>query len=390
MTSYKGRIFFATAFISLLAMAFGSCSQRDANAKSLRPEPDRIDSFNTVSLTFAGDIMMHQPQITSAEMGGGKYDMEPVFRFISPYIERSDIAVANLETTLAGQPYSGYPQFSAPDTLAWFLKNAGFDLIVTANNHSADKGLKGITRTLDVLDRYDIPHTGTFRNRDEKNSTYPLIIEKNGLKLAFLNYTYGTNGLPVPAPAIVNPIDTTQIREDIAAAKAAKADAVIVLIHWGLEYELQPNKEQENLARFCFSRGCDLLIGSHPHVLQPARWEAYKKDTLEDQGFVVYSLGNFVSNQRKPNTDGGMLFYVTLQKNKFTNVLTVGETTFLPTWVFISNANDRKTYHILPAVKYENDTNGWIPPADKAAMLTFLNNARKHLTDTLNNITEYK
>src|SRR5690606_23422672 len=238
-----------------------------------------------LSLLFAGDVMGHDSQIASAYDPVKKtYDYASCFQFVKPYVDSADLAIANLEVTLAGPPYKGYPQFSSPDQLAMTLKDIGFDALVTANNHSVDRGRKGIERTIHILDSLGIPHTGTFRDSASKAASTPLILEKNGFRLALLNYTYGTNGIAVPKPNIVNPLDTALIRADLIAAKAAAPDVIIVFTHWGEEYASMPNKKQKDLAEFCFNHGAQLVIGAHPHVVQPMEWRKEKNQ------FVAYSL----------------------------------------------------------------------------------------------------
>ena len=178
--------------------------------------------------------MGHDSQIASAYNAATKsYDYTSCFQYIKPYIESADLAIGNLEVTLAGPPYKGYPQFSSPDELAVTLRNIGFDALVTANNHSVDRGKQGIIRTIDVLDSLKIPHTGTFKDSAERAASYPLMLYKHGFSIALLNYTYGTNGIPVRKPNIVNPLDTALIRRDLLRAKESKPDVIIVFTHWG-------------------------------------------------------------------------------------------------------------------------------------------------------------
>lgn len=262
-----------------------------------------------ISLFFAGDIMGHDSQIAAAYDPTKKaYDYSWAFKHIKPYSSAADLAFANLEVTLAGKPYKGYPQFSSPDALAVAVKEAGFDILVTANNHCVDRGRKGLERTVRVLDSLEIPHTGTFRDSAERVKNNPLMIYKNGFTIALLNYTYGTNGLPVHKPNIVNMIDTVLIRKDIAKARQLKPDVVIVFTHWGSEYESLPRKTQKDVAEFCFRKGAQLVVGAHPHVIQPMEWRR------ESNQFVAYSLGNFISGQRNRYTDGGSMALVQLQK----------------------------------------------------------------------------
>jgi poly-gamma-glutamate synthesis protein (capsule biosynthesis protein) len=217
--------------------------------------------------------------------------------------------------TLGGKPYRGYPAFSAPDEFAVALKDAGFDIFLNANNHILDRGSKGLHRTLDVLDSLGLRHTGVFRDGAERKRVYPLMIRQKGVNLAFLNYTYGTNGLKPTGADVVNYIDTTQIRQDILAARLLNADFIIANMHWGLEYKLQANDEQKRLAKWLIDQGVDIVMGNHPHVIQPS-------ETLTDslgniRRVVVYSLGNFVSNMTAPNTNIGEMVQIVLKKDCF-------------------------------------------------------------------------
>ncbi len=262
-----------------------------------------------LSLLFTGDIMQHDSNIATAfDPVSKRYDYSACFEYVAPIVRTADLAIGNLELTLAGSPYKGYPQFSAPDALAVELKQIGFDVLVTANNHSVDRRKKGVERTIRVLDSLQILHTGTFVDSTARANTYPLIVEKNGFKLSLLNYTYGTNGIPITKPNIVNLIDTVQIKLDMAQAREQKTDAIIVFMHWGDEYQSLPNSTQKKLAKLLFREGAKLVIGAHPHVLQPMEWNK-ERDQL-----IVYSLGNFVSGQRPRYRDGGAMLWVELQK----------------------------------------------------------------------------
>jgi poly-gamma-glutamate synthesis protein (capsule biosynthesis protein) len=326
---------------------------------------------DTLSLLFAGDVMQHQAQINAARRGNA-YEYDDCFSMIKQQIASADVAMANLEVTLAGIPHSGYPQFSAPDELAQALKNAGFDVLLTANNHSCDKGEKGIRRTIRVLDALGIGHTGTFRSQAERDSLYPLIIEKNNFRLAVLNYTYGTNGIPVPPPAIVNFIDTVQIAADIAAAKAQSPDVIIAVMHWGEEYRQQPNVQQEKLADFLTRHGVRLVIGSHPHVLQ--RMERRYNADSTTQSVVVYSLGNFVSNQSAKNTGGGAIAHIRLIKNNDeTGIDACG---YQLVWVYKPLVGKHRRFQVLPVGAVENKPAYFADEADFIKMNDFAKNMR--------------
>lgn len=258
-----------------------------------------------VSLVFAGDAMQHERQIVAARTADGNYDYSDYFRHVSDYISAADYAVVNLECPLGGKPYAGYPCFSAPDAYAQALKDAGFDLFLLANNHCLDRRDAGLRRTLDVLDESDIPHVGTYRDTQERQREYPFVADVKGMKIGFLNYTYGTNGFVVQGNAVVDYIDEDAIRKDIRDAKAKGAELIVACMHWGDEYKLLQNKTQERLAAFLEAEGVDLIIGGHPHVVQPMGMRV--GGTL-----VVYSLGNFISGMRTADTRGGAMVRVTI------------------------------------------------------------------------------
>ena len=161
------------------------------------PTPD------TLTLMFIGDVMSHMPQVDAARLPDGTYDYAPCYRFLAPYIASADICIANMEVPLAGAPYSGYPQFSCPDAMMSQLFDAGVDVFLTANNHTCDKGAKGIRRTIQVMDSLGIPHVGTYLDSTDFQQRNPLMVERDGFRVAVLNYTYGTNGIPAPNPFIV-------------------------------------------------------------------------------------------------------------------------------------------------------------------------------------------
>ncbi|HMG94096.1 MAG TPA: CapA family protein [Chryseolinea sp.] len=327
-----------------------------------------------VSLLFAGDVMGHDSQIASAFDANSKsFDYTSCFAAMRPYVEAADIAIANLEVTLAGRPYTGYPQFSSPDALAITLHQSGFDALVTANNHCVDRGKQGLERTITMLDSFKIPHTGTFVDTVSRMNDSPLVLEKNGFKIALLNYTYGTNGIPVPKGSIVNLLDTAIMRRDIEKAKSLVPDVIIVFTHWGLEYQSLPTKIQKDLTEFCLRLGVHMVIGAHPHVIQPMEWRK------ESNQFVAYSLGNFVSGQRKRYTDGGSMAYVELQKIQFkpdSAITTIDSAGYYLQWVH-RTPDKYKDYYIYPAYAIENDTIGLLKDvASKTLFKTFVDDSR--------------
>ena len=306
----------------------------------------------SLKIIFAGDLMGHGPQHKAARTADSSYDYTPCFRFVEDYIKSADLAILNLEVTLAGPPYTGYPQFSSPRQLAEAAQQAGFDVMTTANNHCLDRGRAGLERTLRVLDTLGIPHLGTYRDRQQRDREHPLIVERNGVRLALLCYTYGTNGIEVQQPNVVNFIDTVQMARDLRLARDKGVDFVITLIHWGIEYALKANAEQEQTARWLLERGCDAVIGGHPHVVQNFTLDANLHNDRYPE-IVVYSMGNLVSNQRDVNCDGGIMIELDLQKNFF-DTRVVG-CRYMPYWVHRGTFDGLYQYYIVPstdAVEY--------------------------------------
>ena len=222
------------------------------------------------TLTGLGDAMCHNTQYKDA-YANGTYDFNYVFENVKDVMSKDDLTIGNLETTFAGAQvgYSGYPTFNTPDAMGEALKNAGVDVLSTANNHCLDKGFKGLSRTLDVLDQLGIDHAGTSRTPEEQAKV--LIKDVNGIKVAILSFTYGTNGINPPSDKgyCVNYIDKNFIKGRIDVAKSEGAEIVIACMHWGIEYQTKQNAEQEKLANLLFTNGVDVILGSHPHVLQP-------------------------------------------------------------------------------------------------------------------------
>lgn len=340
--------------------------------------------IHTLKLLFVGDIMGHDSQIAAAEVEKNElYDYAPCFEYVAPILKEADLAIGNLELTFPGKPpYKGYPMFRSPDDLALDLRYAGFDFLLTANNHSNDGGLNGVINTIKVLNSYGFYHTGTFQNALEREAFYPLIIYKDNFKLAFLNYTYDTNGLPTKAPSIVNEIDEVLIEADMAMARALQPDAIIVVMHWGEEYQLKESKKQRDLAQKIADWGADLIIGAHPHVVQPI-----KTITSDSTGKVVpvaYSLGNFISGQVKANTDGGIILEVTLEKNIHSQQLRILQPQYIPVWRWREKTETGKeNYRVIPIAPYEQDATALnMNATDHAAMLRYAKAVRKNLENS--------
>lgn len=335
--------------VGCLIISFTSFSQNDTSR---------------LSLLFAGDIMVHDTQLNAVKAANdGEYSFYDWFTALTPLFDSTDIVAGNLELKLGVQPYSGYPRFSSPPELAIDLQKAGFDLLFTANNHSQDRKTKAVNETIRILDSLQIMHTGSFQSKISRSKRYPLIVEKKGFKLAFLNYTYGTNGIPDRFEGQVNRIDKAVMGQDIQAAKEEEPDMIIVCIHWGKEYETAPNQAQESLMKWFKEKDVDVVVGMHPHVLQPMEW-----DTLNN--FVgVYSLGNFVSNMYKPGTDGGGI--LSLQLEAVSDSVWISDAVCQRSFVYKYSQNGYWNYRILPLCEYKDSTSYFRDSTGVAKMRRF-------------------
>jgi poly-gamma-glutamate capsule biosynthesis protein CapA/YwtB (metallophosphatase superfamily) len=337
------------------------------------------DSFQTLRLMFAGDIMSQLSQIEAAETFGGRYDYTPCFQYIKPILETADIAIGNLECTLPGHPpYTGYPCFKSPEQLAKALKINGFDILATANNHAVDAGLSGINNTLKTVRNEGFLQTGTFQNAAKKRLLYPLIFYKNGFKIALLNYTHHTNSIPVPSPSIVNRLDLKQIKADIADARRMTPDLIITFLHWGIEYDLNENSEQREVAKQIHIAGSHLVVGGHPHVVQPIKNERVTIGRNEYDFLTAYSLGNFISSQPYANTEGGIIFEVNLRKQN--GRVTLDDYHYIPVLRYTPFEQGRLKYYALPISPFENNPEFLKMPNDEREKMTaFAAKMRKHL-----------
>ena len=341
-------------FLSLSVLCSSHFAFADTTNPSITPEVkteiNTPSPSNEVTLLFAGDAMQHAAQFKSAYNPKTKqYEYDDNFIHLNPIIEKADIAVVNLETTLGGKPYKSFPQFSSPDNFAKQLQQSGFDIVMLANNHSNDSWQRGVNRTIDVLDEIEFAHAGTYKSKEEHDSNTPLMIKKNGLNLAFLNYTFATNGIASVFDEQTKRISFNQMRIDIRKAKAKKADSIIVYIHWGDEYKTQISQYQKDVANFLIDSQVDLIIGSHPHVIQPMIWQ--KPAKKQHEYLIAYSLGNFISNQRDLQQTGGALLQVTLKKTKAkTNIQNAG---YYLTFVNRAQLETKFQHQVLPARLFE-------------------------------------
>lgn len=342
------------------------------------------------TMSVIGDIMCHNTQYKDAYTSNDSYDFSYVFKDIKSYVSEADIAVGNLETTFAGKArgYSNYPTFNTPEQLAYNLKDFGIDVVSTANNHCMDKNFSGLVSTLNYLDDAGIAHMGTSATQEDQNKI--LIKDVNGIKIAFLAFTYGTNGIPIPSdkPFAVNLIDDDFILEQISLAKKQNPDLICVNMHWGIEYQTKQNKEQERLANLLFTNGVDVILGSHPHVLQPME---KKTITLEDGStkdcFVIYSLGNFMSGQTYPNTRNSVILNMSFTKSGETGKTTINSASYVPIYMYKASSSTVQRYKVLDIEKaiqnYESGSNTSIGQATYSTLKTELSKIRQTLGDNI-------
>jgi len=334
-----------------------------------------------LSIAAVGDILMWANQINSAKVPGKYvYNFYPMFKDVAPYLRNADLTIGNLETTLSGREAvyqqknadTGYPMFNCPDELAPALKNAGFDVLTTANNHCLDRGATGLKRTLNVLDKHQIAHTGTFRTY--KESTSFLIKQIKGIKVGILSYTYGTNYIPTPTNEswIVNRINQRKILADIKKLKP-QVDLVIVSLHFGREFHRYPSDTQKSLVQLLLNNGVDIILGAHPHVIQPMIF--YKNK------FAIYSLGNFISKQMWNNihTESGMILKIVVKKKK-NGTVKINSVNFIPTWSqqkFLTKG--KSLFRVIPIDKFIKKPDQLITQADITKMKIISNSTKSHL-----------
>ena len=344
-----------------------------SDASSLIDYESQIPDDSVINIVAIGDTLCHSQNFKDAyDSSTGIYDFSPMFKYVSKSFTDATVAVGNLEARLAGpsRGYSGYPTFNTPEHLAIDLKELGLDVMTTANNHTLDLGFSGLESTLTYLDDAGLVHTGSARTQEEQDKI--LMQDLNGIKTAFLAFTYGTNGIPVPSGKefCVNLIDKDFIKSKIDQAKAEGAELICVSMHWGDEYHTEPNATQKDLAKFLITNDVQVILGCHPHVLEPMEM---KTVTMEDgstkTGFVIYSMGNFFSAQTFANTRNTLILNVQVRKDGETGKISIDNATYTPIYVFDNNTggnpnnNGSDRYELLDIESiisdYESGTGNW-------------------------------
>lgn len=322
-----------------------------------------------LSMFFIGDIMCHSPQFISCKTAEG-YDFSGWFEYMSPLFESADFAVANLETTVSDEGnYSGYPCFRTPHSIVYDIKKSGIDILANANNHSLDGGKKAVEFCIDTMRDAGLMHVGTCKEEEEN---LPLIIEKNGIKIGIIASTYGANGLTLPQGKehMLNFNHSIDLEKNISYLKEQKVDGILYFIHWGNEYQRQFSAEQNQLAKKLFNSGVNWIIGSHPHVIQGSEFFP------EGNNYVIYSLGNVVSNQtwRYSDTGFGTKLYF---KKKPKEGLKLVRAEHHPFWVDKFDEKGIIDYKIVPIKEGELPNEARISSEDKVRISQALSDFRE-------------
>lgn len=368
----------AAAFILCPAQTIDEAGIFRRQAEHIIPVKARPD---TVSLLFLGDIMMHSRQITVSEeisefpksektgLDSKAFDFSRYFQDISDEISKADLTVGNMEFTLAGEPYSGYPAFSAPDSFAGYLAECGFDILLTANNHILDKGMHGYNRTMSLCDslhsRYGIMTTGSGRNKSHYFKNNPLITCVKGIKIAFVNFTYGTNASITGQFPKVNRCSISELDSLMNRAMEENPDYIIALPHWGEEYKLRHSEAQEQTARILVNKGADIIIGSHPHVVQDSI--NISKGTGKGSVPVTFSLGNAVSNMSARDTQTGLMLTIKLVKLENGRIKLTGHD-YDYTWCSLPGRLT-ESHTVIKTKDYIDKRNRWSMPYEYDKML---------------------
>jgi poly-gamma-glutamate capsule biosynthesis protein CapA/YwtB (metallophosphatase superfamily) len=340
------------------ASSSAASSQAAASAPAVQATPDTV-----ATLAAVGDIMVYDNQIAAAKQTDGSYNFDDSFKAVSALTQGADYTVGNLELNFCGTPYSGMPNFRAPESLAASLKTAGFDMVQTANTYSIQNGISGLQSTLKYLDAAGLAHVGTYASEAEKTKDGGAVLaDVGGIKVAFISFTKGVNNLSLPAGSeyAVNLLytdyatDYTKVDEDaiVSAVKAAKAlgpDAIVALLHWGAEYETAVSDSQTKIKNLLFQNGVDVIIGSHPHIVGPMLEEGVTTaDGEKKTCFTAYSLGNFFSGKEQAHTAESCVLNVEFTKDGETGETTISNVSYVPVYLADSGKDAKPEFEVLP------------------------------------------
>ncbi|HOB86298.1 MAG TPA: CapA family protein [Bacillota bacterium] len=383
MKRYLSRELLLSLFLTFLVLALYLAR---THPSGMLGAGEREKKESLATLVFAGDVMVHDSQIEAAyRPEDGSYSFYSCFEPLKEITARADLAVINLETVLAGEElgYTGYPAFNTPESLARALKEAGFDLVCTANNHSLDRGETGVLKTLEHLEAAGLKSFGTYSSREAREK--PLLVETKGIKIAFLAYTYDTNGIPLPENKeyLVNMLDPELIIADIHRVRR-RADLVVLYIHWGLEYHREPSPEQQKLASLLFREGADIIVGNHPHVVQPIEFIKFPYRRELKEGVVAYALGNVTGDQIQPYTDSGILLFVRVRMEEPSRKVEIVEVSYVPTWIHRFYRDGRRDFRVLPLLPEESywrrlEEDPYLTPGNLLQLQQLQEEMREHL-----------
>ena len=343
----------------------------DTIAKEPEPIVKEIENIKTIEIVAIGDILIHKEILeTQYDEVSNTYDFKNTLQYVKEYLSKADLTISNLEGTLSGVEnygFSGYPSFNAPDELADAMKWAGIDVVNNMNNHSLDRDIRGFYRTREVLEDRGFDIIGT---RSSAEDTRYIIKDVKGIQVGIISYSYtmtaeggvrGVNGTPISSEVypLMNTFredsldeDFQNMKEEIDKMKADGAEVIVFYMHWGDEYELEPNETQIKMAKFLANNGVDIIFATHPHSLQPI--DVIKSDDGLNEVPVIYSMGNFLSSQRterieNPYTEDGVIVFVKINKNEDTGEIKIEYPTYLPTWVNWYGKDGRLFYEVVPA-----------------------------------------
>jgi len=362
------------------------CSSPSLATTAPLPEDNKPSVPESLIISVVGDIMVHDTELNAAyQRNTSTYDFTSFFATAKPLLQAADLTIGNLETTFAGPKggYSGYPRFNSPEVLATNLKEAGFDVLTTANNHCLDRGESGLVQTIRSLDEAGVLHTGTFTTKEEQSKL--LITEVKGIKIAILAYTYGMNGynLPKNSMAAVNMLDPEHINKDIIAAKEQGAKLVLVSLHFGEEYRPLPTTAQTQLAQELLKAGADAILGHHPHVLEPIVYSEKDSPQRNKGKLVAYSLGNFVSDQKGVERKSSLILNLHFELDPLSKEPSLTKATFVPIWTHRYKEQGRLAFRIVPIeaalVSVRTGRNDYFTPAD----IKELEQAWRHVLNTI-------
>ena len=319
------------------------------------------DRTDTLTMTLIGDVMMHSAQLSD--------DHHCFLKHIAPLLRSADIAVANMEFSLGGKPYSGYPTFSAPDYMASYVcGECGVDVALLANNHILDRGRKGLERTLGVYRAMSdsLLFTGAAADSLEMDGTFPLVLWAKGMTVALVNFTYGTNGISVKGWPNVSYMDENKVRDAFARARDCGADFIVALPHWGEEYQLRHSAKQSQWAEKMVGWGASAIVGSHPHVVQ---------DTTHIAGVpVIYSMGNAVSHMSAVNTRLALAVTLRFCRNAAGPYMLEPELRFI--WCTLPG-NLEPSHSTIFVDEWEGRRDAWKNPGDYDNMAATLARVKK-------------